>query len=499
MGLYEMALSIPWQIVPDALEAMLSLVADDDAPLPTEEIARRMHGPRSLALRNGKRREDGGRMTMRDSVAVIPIDGPIYRYADYFTQASGGITTQELARQFQTALDDAAVSGILFVVDSPGGEANGIGELADAIFTARERKPIWAYVEGYGASAAYRLASAASRVLIDPEALVGSIGTVLGVPDPTKRPKYTIEFVSTQSPEKRPDVTTPAGRKTMQTLVDDMTEVFIQQVARNRGITAAQVMAPRGGLLVGQKAIDAGLVDGLGAEERAVAELQTQAGRAVRRWPGIDLRQEDLGMKISDIFSGFMKAAKDQGLEIEPEAPAASAPAAQAQQETPATQAAQPTTTTTTAAATQGNGAADAMAARIAELEQRLAEQRTQQITADAAAFAQTAVRERHAMPAEHDTLVQLYLAAAQDDQAAPWPTPTEAEQGRPASRVALLKAQIASRPPHSLTSEQIRVGTGGVLENGAETKMSDGRRQALLAMTPMGQAALDRKTTKSA
>lgn len=477
MQLSDWALSLPWQIAPFALETMLSAIEGDA-----------LDGPHALTLRPGRRRDDAPGITMRDGVAVIGIDGPIFRQADWFIRWFGGIATADLARQIQTALDDPAVTSLLMVVDSPGGEATGIGELSDTIFQAREKKPVWAYVEGYGASAAYHLASAASRILVDPESRLGSIGTVLGVPDPTKRPRYTIEFVSSQSPDKRPDVTTDAGRQTMQTLVDDMTEVFINRVARNRGITPAQVMAPRGGLLVGQKAIDAHLADAFASEEQAIQDLQA-IGRGARRWPGMNIRQQEESMKISDIFGGFLKAAKEQGLEIDAETPALAPPAAQTQQEA---------ATTAAAAATQDTSpATEAMAKRIAELEQRLAAQRTEQIGRDAATFAQTAIRERHAVPAEHDTLVQLYLAAAQDDQAAPWPAPTEKD--RPASRVALLTRQIAARPPHALSAEAIPAGPGGVLADGAETRMSEGRRQALLAMTPLGHAAIERTTTKTA
>src|SRR5262245_23112679 len=100
MNLYELALTVPWLITPDALEAMLSIAARE--PLPTEEIARRMHGPKSLALRGGERHPETGRIELRGDVAIIRIDGPIYRYADMFTSLSGGVTTEQLARDFQT-------------------------------------------------------------------------------------------------------------------------------------------------------------------------------------------------------------------------------------------------------------------------------------------------------------------------------------------------------------------------------------------------------------
>src|SRR5262249_55629497 len=155
-------------------------------PLPSEEIARRMHGPKSLALRESQPRDDATHMTTQDGVAILTIDGPIFRYADMSTRMSGGITTEALARDFQTALDDPSIQALLFVIDSPGGEATGINELADTIYQARGRKPMAAYIEGYGASAAYWIASAADTVIVDDSALVGSIGTVMGVPDPAK-------------------------------------------------------------------------------------------------------------------------------------------------------------------------------------------------------------------------------------------------------------------------------------------------------------------------
>src|SRR5436190_21329597 len=119
--LYDMALTLPWCITDEALEAMLSIAARD--PLPEDEIARRLHGPKALALRSGPRHDDSRTMRVRQGVATIPIDGPIYRYADFFTRVSGGVTTDALARDLGTALDDPAIGAILLMIDSPGGEA----------------------------------------------------------------------------------------------------------------------------------------------------------------------------------------------------------------------------------------------------------------------------------------------------------------------------------------------------------------------------------------
>lgn len=276
--LYNLALTIPWCVTDEALEAILTFAAGEE--MDEEEVKRRFHGPKSLALRDGTRRDDSGRMTMRDGVAIIPIDGPIYRYADYFTSMSGGVTTDALGKDFQRALDDPACRAILFVIDSPGGEATAINEFADAVYAARSIKPIGTYGEGYVASAAYWIASATDEIVIDDNAILGSIGTVMGVPDPSKRVSSRIDFVSKQSPKKRVDPTTEAGRTYLQGMVDDMTEVFIGRVMRNRGMTRDQVLAAEGGMLVGEKAIAAGLADRLGSEEQAIRDLLGKAKTA---------------------------------------------------------------------------------------------------------------------------------------------------------------------------------------------------------------------------
>src|SRR5690606_27712141 len=100
-----------------------------------------------------------------------------------FTRVSGATSTELLARDFQIALESPAVRAILFAVDSPGGEANGISELSDLIFEARGRKPMVAHVSGTGASGAYWIASSADEVVTADTGIVGSIGVILRILD----------------------------------------------------------------------------------------------------------------------------------------------------------------------------------------------------------------------------------------------------------------------------------------------------------------------------
>jgi len=481
-SLYEWGLTIPWCITDAALDAMLSVAARED--IDPDSLAQIMHGPKSLALRNGKRRDDSERTQMLGNVARIIIDGPIYRYADYFTKYSGGVTTESLARDFQSALDDPAVAAIALVIDSPGGEATGINELADTIYQARGRKPIGAYIEGYGASAAYWIASAADVVTVDESALIGSIGTVMGVLDPTKRTKYTIDFVSTQSPKKRVDPTTTDGQAYLQSLVDDMTEVFIAKVMRNRGMTRAQVLSVEGGMRIGQHAVTAGLADSIGAEDQLVRDLAAKAGeRAPFQSPparvpgGSPLRMEEPMQIFSKEWWGNLLSAQ---AELEP-ATAIEPRVLEKGEVLVSAPVPQDSPIVSASSGTAPNPFAD----RLAELESQLGEQQAQARQAQASAFADGAVRSHQAYPSERGALYDAYIQASEDDAARPLAT----------TRVSAIEALVSSRTPHSLTEELIATNAGGVLDSDVSPKPpTEERKDSLLAMTPLGRATLERK-----
>jgi capsid assembly protease len=273
---FDVAAGRPWLIQQESLETIL-------------QVAERMGDPEAVSMRLGRPLDNTRTVQMRDGVAVIPITGPVFRYANLFTEVSGATATGIIARDFQAAVENPYVRGIVLEINSPGGEATGINELAEAIYQARGSKPIVAYVEGAGASAAYWLASAAGEIVMDPTALVGSIGVVMSYTDTRERDEKSgakrVEIVSSQSPDKRSDPSTEAGRAKVQTIVDAMAEVFVSTVARNRGVSAETVLSDfgRGGVLVGTAAVAAGMADRIGSLETVIAELAGTASPTERK------------------------------------------------------------------------------------------------------------------------------------------------------------------------------------------------------------------------
>lgn len=275
MRAWNKATSEPWAITQSALETIL-------------EIAERENEkPEAIAARLGRELQNTHTVIERDGVAIIPVTGPLFRYANLFTAISGATSYEILAQDFTVALDNPDITAIILNIDSPGGEVNGCAELANMIFAARGTKPILAYASGDAASGAYWIASAADSVVASETSGLGSIGVVAVYrgAKPDKNAPTTIEIVSSQSPFKRLNPETDEGRAKLQTRIDAMAEVFVTTLARNRGIEAAQVLEQFGGgdILIGAHAVNAGLADRIGSLEKLIAEFSASSNPALQR------------------------------------------------------------------------------------------------------------------------------------------------------------------------------------------------------------------------
>lgn len=263
--------SRPWAITSEAMDTILSIVD------------RTNETPEAVATKLGRPLDNTYAVENRNGVAVLPVEGPLFKRASFFDEISGATSYARLAIDFAAAVDDPAIDAIVLNIDSPGGDAMGVSEFADQIFAARGTKPIVAYVDGEAASAAYWIAAAADQIVTNDNGILGSIGAVLGITDTRERDAKAgvkrHEIVSSQSPDKRLDVATDDGRAKLQALVDSLASVFVDKVAQYRGVSTDTVLKEfgRGGLFVGQAAVDAGLADRIGSFEQVIAELQAQA------------------------------------------------------------------------------------------------------------------------------------------------------------------------------------------------------------------------------
>lgn len=224
-----------------------------------------------------------------DGVAVIEIQGAMAKKMNLFSRISGGVSTQIVASEIESALKDPTVKGIILNIDSPGGTVDGTGELADIIYQSRGKKPIVAFSDGMICSAAYWTASSCDSIYISGNTNpVGSIGVVSAHRDYSKyEEKQGIKTTEiTAGAYKR--VASPyeplneAGRADIQGKLDHIYTEFVDTVARNRGTTPEKVLSDMadGRVFLGSQAINAGLVDGVSTLALLIQAMQTPQKRA---------------------------------------------------------------------------------------------------------------------------------------------------------------------------------------------------------------------------
>lgn len=266
MKAIDAVLGQPWAIMPEWL-SMISAIAQ-----------RQFDAPVVAAAQGNRARSGTPGLAVKDGVAVIGIIGPIFPRANMMTEMSGATSLAMVQGQFRAALGNPDVRSIVLQIDSPGGVVTGIADFAAEVAAARSLKPIVAVATGDVASAAYWIGSAASSLVVSASALVGSIGIVAGMSKqvlPDANGEVTVEIVSSNAPNKRPDPTDSAGKTSILGMLDALEHQFIAAAARNRGTTQAAVKSDfgQGGVMVGSAAVKAGMADRVGTLDSVLAGL----------------------------------------------------------------------------------------------------------------------------------------------------------------------------------------------------------------------------------
>jgi signal peptide peptidase SppA len=268
-------LSAPWAIVPDRLMEIQAIYATH---LRGEKI-----DISGIEARIGKTLEnDPQPYDVINGVAVFDLCGVVGKRMSLFSRISGGISTEFVRQNIMAAIDDPKVKALILNIDSPGGSVDGTAELASAIHAARGDKPIVAFTDGMMASAAYWIGSATDAIHISGNTTwVGSIGVVASHTDYSgweqqvgvKTTEITAGKYKRVATEHAP--LTQEGRQSIQDQVDYIYSVFVDAVAKHRGVSVDQVLSGMadGRLFIGHQALDAGLVDGVCTLEELIQQL----------------------------------------------------------------------------------------------------------------------------------------------------------------------------------------------------------------------------------
>ena len=203
----------------------------------------------------------------RAGVAVVDIHGAI----------GPKIRISTYERLFDSIASSKRYRALLLDIDSPGGSAFGSEVLYYSLLRVAAQKPVVAYVRGIGASGAYYLCCAASKVIALPSALVGSIGVIYLRPIMEQLlGKVGVEF-SVFKAGRLKDMSgfwrspTQEEEGKFQDLLTEIYDNFVAVVTSGRSMEDAKVRElATGEIFTAKTGLDLGLVDELGSFHHAV-------------------------------------------------------------------------------------------------------------------------------------------------------------------------------------------------------------------------------------
>lgn len=218
-----------------------------------------------------------------DGVAIIELNGPLMKYT---SSLSGGTSTVYARRQIRNAARDQDVAAIALLIDSPGGTVAGTRDLAEEVKNAGRQKPVAAYIEDLGASAAYWIASQAGRVYANPTALVGSIGTYAVIYDFSAQATLIGVKVHVLRAGQFKGAGTPGTEITAdqlahwQQIVDELNGHFVQGVAAGRKLAIDRTVELADGRVhIAADAEELRLIDGVQSFEETLTQLSEGTNR----------------------------------------------------------------------------------------------------------------------------------------------------------------------------------------------------------------------------
>jgi signal peptide peptidase SppA len=199
--------------------------------------------------------------------AILPVQRTLSPRGEY--GAAGNMA--QLSARVRDLAADTKVGIIVLDIQSPGGLVWGTQEFGDAIYEARQSKPIIAVANSYAFSAAHWAATQASAYYASPSAEVGSVGVRMGHVDMSGF-EEKIGFKTTliaSSPQKiagHPYAPlSDEDRGEMEAQIATLNDAFVAAIARGRAMKAADVPAihGQGQTYFAAQAAASGMIDGV--------------------------------------------------------------------------------------------------------------------------------------------------------------------------------------------------------------------------------------------
>ena len=272
----------PLLITPDKLQAVLWALShrmDMSVDAPADPGV--MRPAAAVGRWESRDRERGSGMLIDGGVGILPITGSLVHRGTWIGTSSGLQSYDGIAQQLRMAAEDDRIKSVLLDLNTYGGEAGGVADLAAEIRDLSAVKPVRAMINDAAASAGYWMAAAASDISITETGIAGSIGVVLTHQDITDAAaKAGVKITQIHagankllgSPFK---ALSEADTAALQESVDELYSLFVARVDAYRG-GRADARATEARIYRGQAAVAAGLADQVTTGRALLAEMQAE-------------------------------------------------------------------------------------------------------------------------------------------------------------------------------------------------------------------------------
>lgn len=257
---------------------------------------------------------------LHGDTAIIDMAGPITKHPTSFQDLMGGASTVRTQRAIRAANVDPAVQRVCLRIESPGGTVSGVLELMQDVKSSA--KPVWAYAEDTCASAAYFVACNAGFIACNPTAMVGSVGTLVVLQDTSGKYAKDGIRVHVLGTGKWKGAGMDGSEITeeqvayFQNIVEGVNALFTPAVASARKLSAESLNTiSEAGVFIGQKAVDAGLVDAVMSFEQFLAKFEIETGAQVMEQQALVAEYQRGHAEARTQFSAMLAACdNDAGL-----------------------------------------------------------------------------------------------------------------------------------------------------------------------------------------
>lgn len=213
---------------------------------------------------------------VKDGILQIPVKGVLLHDFPY---AFGSYATgyDYIWRAFSRGIKDRDVKGIALICDTPGGEVAGCFTLVDRMFAMKGQKPVRGFAMESAYSAGYAVISVSDTITVSRTGGVGSIGVVTAHVDYSEAlakqgVKVTFIHFGAHKVDGNPYEPLPkAVEARIQARIDELGEIFVQTVARNRGMDEKTIRDTEALTFTATQAVSNKLADDIGSLDDAIA------------------------------------------------------------------------------------------------------------------------------------------------------------------------------------------------------------------------------------